>query len=94
MPKAWLARRCLEYIHRMASVSRCRDVALITCLAAAAHAGPPPFDLAGPVLEVRVTRGAQTLPIFEVPNLSVGDQVWIKADLPLPDASYAHPRLL
>jgi hypothetical protein len=82
MPKAWLARRCLEYIHGMASVSRCRDVALITCLAAAAHAAPAPFDLAGPVLEVRVTRGAQTLPIFEVPNLSVGDQVWIKADLP------------
>ncbi|MGO9931437.1 MAG: hypothetical protein ACLPV8_06450 [Steroidobacteraceae bacterium] len=64
------------------SVSRCRALALITCLATAAHAGPAPFDLAGPVLEAKITRGTQTLPIFEVPNLSVGDQIWIRADLP------------
>ena len=66
----------------MVSESRCRGLALITCLATAAHAGPAPFDLAGPVLEVKITRGAETLPVFEVPNLSVGDQIWIKADLP------------
>jgi hypothetical protein len=82
MPEAWLPRRCLEYIHRVVSMSRCRDVALIACLAAAAHAGPAPFDLVGPVFEVKVTRETQTLPISEVPNLSVGDQIWIKADLP------------
>ncbi len=55
---------------------------LITALATAAHAGPAPFDLAGPVLEVKITRAAQTLPVYQVPNLSVGDQIWIKADLP------------
>src|SRR5271169_4352466 len=50
--------------------------------AAVAHADPAPFDLAGPTLEVKVTRGAKTLPASQVPNLNVGDRVWIKADLP------------
>ena len=82
MLKASLAQRGLECIGKLALVSRCRDVALLTCLATAAHAGPAPFDLAGPVVEVKITRAGQTLPVFEVPNLSVGDQIWIKADLP------------
>jgi hypothetical protein len=48
-----------------------------------AHAaGPAPFDLAGPTLEARITRGGVTLPASEVPNLAVGDRIWIKADLP------------
>src|SRR5580700_2382541 len=47
-----------------------------------ADADPAPFDLAGPNLEVKVTRGEKTLPISEVPNLAVGDRLWIKADLP------------
>jgi hypothetical protein len=51
-------------------------------LAAAAHAAPAPFDLAGPVLDVKISRGAVTLPAAEVPNLAAGDRVWIKADLP------------
>jgi len=46
------------------------------------NAAPAPFDLAGPVLEVKVTRAGETLPASEVPNLSPGDQIWIKADLP------------
>lgn len=41
-----------------------------------------PFDLAGPKLEIRVTRGSRTLPIGEVPSLAPGDQLLIKADLP------------
>ena len=45
-------------------------------------ADPAPFDLAGPKLEVKVTHAGKTLPISEVPNLSAGDQVSIKADLP------------
>jgi hypothetical protein len=40
-----------------------------------------PFDLAGPTLEVEVTRGARTLPIAQVPSLASGDRVSIKADL-------------
>jgi len=47
-----------------------------------ARADAAPFDLTGPKLEVKVTRGAQTLPISQVPNLAPGDRVWIKADLP------------
>ena len=45
-------------------------------------ADPAPFDLAGPKLEVKVTHAGKTLPISEVPNLSAGDQLSIKADLP------------
>jgi len=52
-------------------------LALWTTGAAAA-----PFDLAGPTLEVEVTRGTRTLPIAQVPNLAVGDHLLVKADLP------------
>jgi hypothetical protein len=45
-------------------------------------ADPAPFDLAGPRLEVKVTHAGKTLPIAEVPNLSAGDQLSIRADLP------------
>jgi len=47
-----------------------------------AFADSAQFDLAGPKLEVKVIHAGKTLPISEVPNLSVGDQVSIKADLP------------
>ena len=40
------------------------------------------FDLAGPKLEMNVTRADKTLPIAEVPNLQPGDRLWIHADLP------------
>jgi hypothetical protein len=40
------------------------------------------FDLIGPKIDIRVTRGGTTLPIAEVPNLQPGDKLWIKADLP------------
>jgi hypothetical protein len=49
---------------------------------AVAHAGPAPFDLTGPVLEAKITRGDVTLPASEVPNLAPGDRIWLKADLP------------
>jgi hypothetical protein len=61
---------------------RCLFVLLAISFAHQAAAGPAPFDLAGPVLEVKVTRGTNTLPASEVPNLVPGDQVWIKVDLP------------
>jgi hypothetical protein len=56
--------------------------------AAVAKADPAPFDLAGPTLEVRVTRGAKTLPASAVPNLVTGDRVWIKADLPATQSAH------
>ena len=46
------------------------------------HADNARFDLAGPKIDVRVTRGSTSLPIAEVPNLQPGDKLWIKADLP------------
>ncbi len=55
----------------------------LVCLAAVTAAwAAAPFDLSGPTLEVKVTRGGKTLPISEVPNLQAGDRVWIRADLP------------
>jgi hypothetical protein len=56
--------------------------------AAAAQADPAPFDLAGPPLDVKITRGQNTLPASEVPNLLVGDQIWIKADLPATQSAH------
>ncbi len=56
---------------------------IAACLAMArAPAAAAPFDLAGPVVELTVTRGKATLPVAEVPNLQVGDRLWIRADLP------------
>ena len=45
-------------------------------------ADPAAFDLAGPTIEVAVTRGAATLPASRVPNLIGADRVWMRADLP------------
>ena len=40
------------------------------------------FDLAGPKIEIRVTRAGKTLPISRVPNLQPGDRLWIHPDMP------------
>jgi hypothetical protein len=55
---------------------------LAVTFAAALHADNARFDLIGPKITVRVTRGNSTLPIAQVPNLQPGDKLWIKADLP------------
>jgi hypothetical protein len=47
-----------------------------------AHAEQAAFDLAGPNIDVEITRGTTTLPASRVPNLLVGDRVWMKVDLP------------
>jgi hypothetical protein len=57
-------------------------VVLAAAIGTVAGAEPAPFDLAGPDLQIKVTRGAQTLPIAQVPHLAVGDRVWIHADMP------------
>ena len=46
------------------------------------------FDLVGPKIDVRVTRGSVTLPIAEVPNLQPGDKIWVKADLPASQSNH------
>ncbi|MGC8521499.1 MAG: hypothetical protein ACP5PN_06480 [Steroidobacteraceae bacterium] len=65
-------------------LSRLLALGALLCMSVhpAARAGVAPFDLAGPDLEVTVTRGHETLPIAAVPNLAVGDHLWIRADLP------------
>ena len=40
------------------------------------------FDLAGPRVDITVTRHGVTLPITAVPNLQPGDQLWLHPDLP------------
>lgn len=45
------------------------------------QADPAPFDLAGPTIDIEITRGAQTLPVAQVPNLLSGDRLRIKAEL-------------
>jgi hypothetical protein len=70
-------------------VRRCIARALLFIpLAAAAQAGPAPFDLAGPAFEVTVARGGTTLPLSQVPNLAVKDQLWIRADLPASQSAH------
>jgi hypothetical protein len=63
-------------------MSRRNPLLLAAVLVATAHAGPAPFDLAGPGLEVDVTRGALTLPVTRVPTLSAGDRLSIRPLLP------------
>ncbi len=66
---------------KIPAVAAC--VLAATCLTPALHAADAArFDLVGPKINVRVTRGNSTLPIAEVPSLQAGDKLWIKADLP------------
>lgn len=55
---------------------------LLLATAGPSAADPAPFDLAGPTLDVTVTRAGKTLPISEAPNLAEGDQVSVKPDFP------------
>jgi hypothetical protein len=64
---------------KLSKVAACLLAASCT---AALRADNARFDLAGPKIDVRVTRGSSTLPIAQVPNLQPGDKVWVKADLP------------
>jgi hypothetical protein len=64
---------------KLTKVAVCFFAAFIT---AALRADNARFDLVGPRIDVRVTRGGSTLPIAEVPNLQPGDKIWVKADLP------------
>src|SRR5512142_3134722 len=47
-----------------------------------AFADTAAFDLPGPRVEVRVSRSGKQLPIGDVPNLQVGDRLWVHPDLP------------
>ncbi len=51
-------------------------------LPAIAAADNAAFDLPGPRVEVRVSRGGRELPIADVPNLQVGDRLWVHPAFP------------
>jgi hypothetical protein len=57
-------------------------LAALLLLCATLHADPSRFDLAGPKIDVHVTRAGRTLPIAQVPNLQPGDKIWLHPDLP------------
>jgi hypothetical protein len=66
-----------------------RTVVLIPVLILAAVFGPrmvqaesAAFDLSGPRVEMKVTRGNKPLPIADVANLQPGDRIWVHPDLP------------
>src|SRR5258708_31447528 len=40
------------------------------------------FDLTGPRVDMKVSRGGKPLPISEVANLQPGDRLWIHPDFP------------
>src|SRR5688572_2236534 len=62
---------------------RLKLLTLAVLSVASAHAaGPAPFDLKGPSLEVTVARDKTVLPIAQVPHLAAGDKLSIKADFP------------
>ena len=53
-----------------------------------AQAETAAFDLPGPRVEVTVNRAGKTLPIAKVPNLQVGDRLWVHPEFP--DSQTAH----
>ncbi len=55
---------------------------LLTVRARPVWADDARFNLAGPKIDVSVTRNGRTLPIAEVPNLLPADELDIQADLP------------
>ena len=60
-------------------------IALLASLSFAAQisrADSAAFDLAGPRIQMTVTRAGKTLPISDVPNLQPGDRLWIHPDFP------------
>jgi hypothetical protein len=63
-------------------------VCLLVASTTALRADNARFDLVGPRIDVRVTRGSSTLPIAEVPNLQPGDKIWVKADLPASQSNH------
>src|SRR5271169_619045 len=62
-----------------------RYLCLLAALIAAptfARADGNNFDLLGPRIEMKVTRGGKALPISDVANLQAGDRLWLHPDFP------------
>ncbi|PJG46565.1 hypothetical protein CAF53_20675 [Sphingobium sp. LB126] len=76
LPSRW---RTLPWISGAAGMAL---TILLASGAPAPAAEPAPFELGGPGLRITVARGAQLLPIAQVPTLAEGDRLSIRADLP------------
>lgn len=73
----------------MSNLPHWTTVLLMLAPVAASSAGAQArFDLAGPRIEVRVTRGTVTLPIAQVPNLQAGDQLWLHPAFPASQSAH------
>jgi hypothetical protein len=57
-------------------------LALLSIATRTTRADSSAFDLAGPRIQMTVTRAGNTLPISDVPNLQPGDRLWIHPDFP------------
>jgi hypothetical protein len=73
--------RCTSLLQRLTVLFSVLVFILLLQLGTAS-ADSAAFDLIGPKIDVRVQRAGVTLPISEVPNLQVGDRLWIHPDLP------------
>ena len=76
------ARAQPRSIRRIALFSFACFALLICVRAGISHADGAAFDLAGPPVEMRVTRDGKTLPISRIANLQPGDRLWIHPALP------------
>jgi hypothetical protein len=87
-------RAALPYDPPPMNFRLCRWIAAVAVFSGVcAHAaGPAPFDLKGPALEVTVSRKDATLPIAQVPHLATGDKLSIKANFP--ESQSAHYLLI
>src|ERR1700737_2397049 len=56
-------------------------------LVTSARADSAAFDLAGPRIDMKVSRAGKHLPISDVPNLQPGDRLWIHPDFPQDQAA-------
>src|SRR6267154_772487 len=54
----------------------------VLCLPSSVCADNAAFDLAGPRVEMKISRGGKALPISDVANLQPGDRLWIHPDFP------------
>src|SRR5580700_237519 len=67
---------------RTALVASHALLALLSIATRTSRADSAAFDLAGPRIQMTVTRAGKTLPISDVPNLQPGDRLWIHPDFP------------
>src|SRR5580704_14142095 len=75
-----------RFFHTNSSTQRTiRYLCLLAALFSAptfARADGNNFDLLGPRIEMKVTRGGKALPISDVANLQPGDRLWLHPDFP------------